>query len=80
VFHSAVLAYVDDPGRAAFEKAVGALERVGHPVCWLANEAPGVVSGTDGFDRDGRTFVLSRDGVPIARTGGHGDTVQWLAS
>jgi hypothetical protein len=80
VFHTAVLAYVDEPGRTAFEKAVGALERVAHPVCWLANEAPGVLPGTDHFERDGRTFVLSRDGVPLAWAGGHGDTLQWLAS
>lgn len=80
VFHTAVLAYVDDPGRVAFEKAVGALERVSHPVCWLANEAPGVLPGTETFEEDGRTFVLSRDGAPIARAGGHGDTLHWLAS
>jgi hypothetical protein len=78
VFHSAVLAYVDEPARAAFECAVDALEHTARTTCWLANEAPGVVPGSGALADDGRRFVLSRDRQPVAYAGGHGDTLDWL--
>jgi hypothetical protein len=75
VFHSAVLAYVDAAGRAAFADTVAELDAV-----WISNEAPGVVPGT-AVDTGGTSrFVLARDGVPLALTGPHGHTIDWLAA
>jgi hypothetical protein len=79
IFHSAVLAYVDGPGRRAFAKAVEALETTARTTCWLANEAPGVIAGTESYEDDRRRFLLTRDGQPIGFAGGHGDTLDWLA-
>lgn len=78
IFHSAVLAYVDDTDRAAFAAAARELA-ARRAVCWLSNEAPGVVPGTD-IGRGGPvSFVLARDGVPLARSAGHGQWLHWLA-
>lgn len=74
IFHSAVLAYVDDAGRAAFADAVCSTGGV-----WLANEAPGVLPGTKAMRDGSHRFVLCRDGEPIARADGHGATLEWLA-
>jgi Uncharacterized protein conserved in bacteria (DUF2332) len=79
VYHSAVLAYVDADGRAQFEATIASLQRE-RDIVWVANEAPGVVSGTDlPFDGEAN-FVLSRNGVPLGWTGQHGHSVEWLAS
>jgi len=81
VFHTAVLAYVDGPGRHAFAESVAALESTARTTCWLANEAPGVLPQTASLTAAAqRRFVLARDRVPIAYTGGHGDSLEWLAS
>jgi hypothetical protein len=77
VFHSAVLAYLGAEGRAAF---AGTMQRLAesHGVAWVSNEAPGVVPGTE-LDSGGTArFVLARDGVPLALTGPHGHTLDWL--
>jgi hypothetical protein len=79
VFHTAVLAYVAEPAREGFLEAVHALESTARTTCWLANEAPGVVPGTEQFADDGRRFVVSRDQKPVALAGGHGHTLDWLA-
>jgi hypothetical protein len=71
VFHSAVLAYLDDTGRAAFADAVSRL-----PAVWVSNEPPGVVPGSD--LPAGNRFVLARDGVPLALAGSHGQSLDWL--
>jgi hypothetical protein len=75
VFHSAVLAYVDDAGRAAFAATVAELG-----ACWVSNEAPGVVHGTEVDTGGASRFVLARDGVPLALAGPHGHTIDWLAA
>jgi hypothetical protein len=74
VYHSAVLAYVDERKRREFAAAVRKLGAV-----WLSNEAPGVLpdvkipSGHDG------AFVLVRDGTQaLARTDPHGTWLTWL--
>jgi hypothetical protein len=76
VFHSAVLAYLGTDERIEFAAQVRALART-RPLCWLSNEAPRVVAGTD-VDTGGRArFVLARDGHPLALTGPHGATLDW---
>jgi hypothetical protein len=75
VFHSAVLAYVDSAGRHAFAAMMAEL-----PGYWVSNEAPGVVGGTAVDTRGASRFVLARDGVPLALTGPHGGTIDWLAA
>lgn len=77
IVHSAVLGYVDATGRAEFVAAVRALAE-SRPVRWISNEAPGVVPGT-ALDASGPArFVLARDGEPVARTGPHGQCLEWL--
>jgi hypothetical protein len=72
VFHSAVLAYVDNEKRAAFARAVGGLE-----VAWLSNEASGVLGWVPAVTKhDG--FVLVQDGQTVlAETDPHGTWIRW---
>jgi hypothetical protein len=75
IAHSAVLPYVDEDGRAAFRRSVAEVA-ARRPTVWVSNEAPGVVVDVD---TGGRTrFVLARDGEPLALSGQHGDTLDWL--
>jgi hypothetical protein len=73
VYHSAVLAYLDEVERRAFAEAVRASKAV-----WLANEAPGVVP--DSPTPDGRPgFLLVKDDTELlARSDPHGAWVEWL--
>jgi hypothetical protein len=77
VFHSAVLAYVSETDRERFSQAVKGLG-----VVWISNEAPGVFPwiAEDLPEKPlaGR-FVLSINGQPIALTGPHGQSMEWLA-
>lgn len=75
VFHTAVLGYVDAAGRAGFAATVAGLGAT-----WLSNEAPGMVPGTAVDTGGASRFVLARDGVPLALTGPHGTSVDWLAA
>ena len=78
VFHSAVLAYLDDAGRAAFAAQLHEIAAT-RPVVWLSNEAPGVV--VDVAAPPGPApFVLARDGAPLAFTGPHGQFLDWMSS
>ena len=75
VFHSAVLMYPEPTRRELFVEAVGALDAV-----WLSNEIENVVPGIGermpaGVDSTGR-FVLARNGVPVALTGSHGQSLE----
>jgi hypothetical protein len=72
VYHSAVLAYLGESGRSAF---VESLARLGREVVWVSNEAPGVVVE---YPRVQGRFVLGVDGRPVALTGQHGHTLDWL--
>jgi hypothetical protein len=79
VFHSAVLSYL--PTRAAiaeFEQAVRDLD-----VTWIANESPAVLphiaEGLDSERAVGR-FLLAMDGRPLALTGPHGQSIDWLGT
>lgn len=78
VFHSAVLAYVDTPGRARFHDLMTDL--VADGACrWISNETPGVLPRVAGGPNTppGR-FVLGLDGVAVATTHGHGHAIDWL--
>ena len=78
IVHSAVLAYVPTQLRAGFVASVDALSSI-RPTVWLSNEAPGVVAGTDQPPGAASRFVLAQDGVPLARTGPHGQSLDWLS-
>ena len=74
VYHSAVLAYLGEAGRRQFVASIGDL---GREVVWISNESPGVVVEHPDDVEHGR-FLLARDGRPIAWTGQHGHTLDWL--
>ncbi|MHA7154110.1 DUF2332 domain-containing protein [Arthrobacter sp. TMN-50] len=85
VFHSAVLAYVDEAGRNAFRDTMLRLTADrNRPLHWLSNEGYGVLPGVEGaLQKDDvevdRLFVLAHNGRAVARTGGHGQTLDWLS-
>lgn len=79
VLHSAVLAYLAPPERQKFAQTVRELG-----VHWLSNEGVQVLpqpgDGPEGMDADhvrGR-FVLRHNGIPVALTGPHGQSLDWL--
>ena len=78
VFHSAVIAYLEDADRHRFHALMTGLVAAGR--CrWISNEGRRVLPGITG-DREvpaGR-FVTGLDGVPVAFSHGHGHTVDWL--
>ncbi|NYE20947.1 DUF2332 family protein [Microbacterium immunditiarum] len=81
VFHSAVLLYLEAPGRERFAGFMAGLRTaIGRRVVWLSNESRGTLPGVDarlpgGLDTS-RRFVQSVDGVPIALAGQHGATYE----
>jgi hypothetical protein len=77
IFHSAVLAYLEDPEqRAAFAHTVAGLDAT-----WIANERPRYIPGVPAELEDGSAteFLLARDGQPVAWTDGHGAAIRWGA-
>lgn len=79
VLHSAVIAYLDEPGRRRFHDLMTGLVARGR--CrWISNEGRRVLPEVTG-DREvppGR-FVTALDGVPVAWSHGHGHSLEWLA-
>jgi hypothetical protein len=80
VFHTAVLAYLDEQARTSFVDIMNRL-----PVYWLAYEARGVVPGvTEQAQAGGREptassdFVLSQGGSALAFAQPHGRALHWL--
>lgn len=72
VYHTAVLAYVDEDKRNAFASAVAELDAV-----WLSNEGDGVLTGISSPDRPD-AFLLVRDGRELlAHTDPHGTWIDW---
>jgi hypothetical protein len=81
VFHTAVLAYLHDPGdRDTFAGAVAEL-REQRPTVWLANETPARIPGLDPTKIEQHPpgdFLLCADARPLARTDPHGTRITWL--
>ena len=85
VFHSAVMAYLDAESRDRFRGTMArlAVERGCH---WLSNEGHTVILQADGSSvvpemDDGRLrgrFLLLHNGKPVAITGPHGQSLEWL--
>lgn len=81
VFHSAVVAYLEDPDRRRFHDLMTELVADGR--ChWVSNEGPRVlprVTATAGpGPRPATGFALGVDGRVVAWTHGHGRTLHWL--
>ncbi|RXZ50774.1 DUF2332 domain-containing protein [Agromyces fucosus] len=75
VFHTAVLMYLDEAGRDAFVRQVGALP--GH---WLSVEGRNVVRGIrvrDDVPNESSDLVLAVDGVQRAWAQPHGRALTW---
>jgi len=78
VFHSAVIAYLEDADRRRFHELMTGL--VADGAChWVSNESPRVLPGIAGERRGpvGR-FALGVDGRLVAWTHGHGRSMEWL--
>jgi hypothetical protein len=85
VFHSAVMGYLTAEGRARFRTTVRSLaaDRGCH---WLSNEGEMVIAQEDGSnvvpemdpERLNGRFLLLQDGRPVAITGPHGQSLEWL--
>ena len=78
VFHSAVIAYLDDADRGRFATMMGDL--VGSGRCrWVSNEGRHVLPGVTatGPEPPSGQFVLGLDGRSLGHTHGHGRTLHW---
>jgi hypothetical protein len=77
IFHSAVLAYVGPEGRDRFARIMADLDAV-----WISNESPAVFPEIAAkLDRKPPRdrFLLAVDGEPVALTGPHGQSIDWLS-
>ena len=83
VFHSAVLAYVDEASRLDFATTMRSLVGGRSDVVWLSNEGPSVVVGVEAADPSAHPpgnaqFHLGRNGTElIAVTDPHGQWLRW---
>ena len=84
VFHSAVLAYVDEASRLDFAATMRSLVDNRSDVVWLSNEGPSVITGIEAADPiveppGNAQFHLGRDGTElIALTDPHGRWLRWM--
>jgi len=78
VFHTAVLAYLDEAATRRFSATMAVL-----PVRWLSNEGqkvvPAVAENLRAVPTASTDFVLALDTEPIAFTQPHGRALHWLA-
>lgn len=77
VFHSAVIAYLEEPDRRRFHELMTGLVADGR--CrWISNEGRRVLPDVTGDAEvpSGR-FVTALDGVPVAWSHGHGHALDW---
>jgi hypothetical protein len=81
VFHSAVVAYLDDASRRRFAARMQHLVDV-EAVRWVSNEGdrvlPEITRTARRAGRPSERFVLGLDGRAVARTHGHGASLTWL--
>ena len=77
VFHSAVLAYLPPSSREEFTELMQGLKRT-RDAQWISNEAPGVIEGTHLQPGPPSRFVLAHNQRPLALTGPHGQSLDWL--
>ena len=78
VFHSAVIAYLDDGARGRFGRLMADLVAAGR--CrWVSNEGRDVLPDVTatGPDAPHGQFVLGLDGQALGHTHGHGRTLHW---
>lgn len=76
VFHTVVLAYLDEPGRARFVELVRDL-----PGRWLSVEGRSVLPAIrvrDDVPNDSTDLLLALDGVQLAWAQPHGRAVRWV--
>ena len=76
IFHSAVLAYVAPADHERFVDTVRGLDAV-----WISNESPAVfpfIAAKLNAEPPRDRFLLAVDGEPVAITGGHGQSIDWL--
>jgi len=78
IFHSAVLAYLDEEQRRRFTLVMRALKRT-RSAHWVSNEASGIIAGTGTEPKPRGRFILAHNQVPVAVTGPHGHSLDWLA-
>lgn len=84
VFHSAVLAYVEEAGRNAFRLTMERLiKNASTPCHWISNEGFGTLPELEKpLEKDPHEvpglFVLKHNGQTIALTGPHGQSLDWL--
>ena len=78
VFHSAVIAYLEEPARRRFHELMTGLV-VEERCRWISNEGRRVLPAVTGAAAvpPGR-FVTALDGTPVAWSHGHGHAVDWL--
>ena len=78
VFHSAVVAYLEEADRSRFHDLMTDLVDEGR--CrWISNEGPRVLPGVTGaLEVPPGRFVTALDGVPVAFSHGHGHAIDWL--
>jgi hypothetical protein len=79
VFHTAVLAYVDQAGRDSFAALMASL-----PVRWISNETPltfpGIAASAPPPPMERELTLLALDGVPLAYATPHGQHLSWFAA
>ena len=81
VFHSAVIGYLDRPGRERFTAMMASFVAEGR--ChWISNEDPRVlpeISASAGPAPTEPYFLLGLDGRPLAWSHQHGASLRWLS-
>jgi hypothetical protein len=82
VFHSAVIAYLQDADRRRFHTMMTTLVAEGR--ChWVSNEGrrvlPEIAATGPDLPQDLMTFVMGIDGQAVAWTHGHGRSMRWLS-
>lgn len=77
IFHSAVMPYLPAEDRSQVVEMISSLDAV-----WISLEAPGVLPDIDArlptIGDASQSFILARDGHPVAVAHQHGRSLRWL--